>query len=172
MTVSVSVMSHHSRSRKRPRRLYGDEYYVASAYQAHAEKCAQCTDPFRYRLCRKGLCLARDVNSYLRKNNGRVFAVYNNGHDSTPALELPRGFDAVHWLLSAVEDGLCLHLPLSNVSGISGSHLHDSVQIIERQPQTHGLARRTYQISSHLGRKRIVVVRVYGLSRLHYGRFG
>ena len=143
-------MSHQSRSRKRPRRLYGDEHYVTSAYQEHAEKCAQCTDRFRYRLCRKGLCLARDVNSYLRKDNGRVFAAYNHGHDRTPALELPRSFDAVNWLLSAVEDGLCLYSSLSNVSGISSSHLHDSVEIIERQPQSHGLARHTYQIPSRL----------------------
>lgn len=174
MTV-LSEAQHTSNPRKKPRHLRGDEYYVASAYQDHAKDCLQCVDPFRYRLCQKGRCLARDLTSYLRKDNGRFFAVYNHCHDGSPEVDLPRGFDTVHWLLAAIEDDKRFHPPSATTSCFSSPRPHDSVEIIERRPKNQEAGTQVIQITRLLGKKKkktITVARRRESRGLHFGFFG
>ncbi|KAJ5101073.1 hypothetical protein N7456_007125 [Penicillium angulare] len=79
--------------REARRRLQGDEYYAATAFQDHAEHCRRCADPFQYQMCRDGLGLAKDVVSYLCKRDGRYIGVNDQERGKNCQVDLPRGFD-------------------------------------------------------------------------------
>lgn len=155
-------------ARQQLHRLHGDEYYVVSAYEDHAENCSLCANPSRCRLCQRGHYLARDVNNYLYKNNGRVFSThshrYRHCHELAMELDLPRSFHTVHRLLSAVENGLCLKSPLKWNCGTSSSGVYNRVEIIERRPRHDDIRKRIIQRSWLIGKREFILIKRVTLS--------
>lgn len=140
------------------REPHDDETYVMTAFERHANHCAQCADPLRTHqegrtLCDRGHGYAVDVADYIYSKNGKAYSAIAREHNQSTLIKVPRAFMAVRRLLLAVEEGLRLHRKQENQNRMAPIISYDSTypiaprrsstqqpiqyhQIIESQPRT------------------------------------